>query len=151
MSERSVTGGRDGTRRSRRDVLAGLGTVTIAGLAGCAGAGAANDYDVGMTAVAFNPPETTIAVGERVVWRNTSSRGHTVTAYDSGIPEDAAFFASGGYDSTAAARDGFMSEFGGIIDSGETWSHTFEVPGTYEYFCIPHEQAGMVGTVVVEE
>jgi plastocyanin len=27
--------------------------------------------------------------------------------------------------------------------------HTFDVPGTYQYFCIPHEMAGMTGTVVV--
>jgi plastocyanin len=140
------------TRRlSRRRVLVGLGTTAAAGLAGCAGVGAEDDYDVGMTAVAFDPPTVTISVGETVVWKNTSSRGHTVTAYDDAIPEDAAFFASGGYDSTEAAREGFRSEFGGAIDSGETWSHTFEVPGEYGYFCIPHEQAGMVGTVVVEE
>jgi len=122
-------------------------------LAGCAGgdASAADDYDVGMTAVAFDPTELTVAVGDTVVWANTSSRGHTVTAYDSGIPDGADFFASGGYDSTAAARDAFGSELGGLIESGDTWSHTFEVPGEYEYLCIPHEASGMVGTVVVEE
>ncbi|MGM0590770.1 MAG: plastocyanin/azurin family copper-binding protein, partial [Halobacteriota archaeon] len=25
-----------------------------------------------------------------------------------------------------------------------------EVPGEYQYFCIPHEQGGMLGTIVVE-
>lgn len=136
---------------SRRRFLAGVGAAAATGLAGCSGVGAEGDYDVGMTAVAFNPPEITVSVGETVVWRNTSSRGHTVTAYDSAIPAEAEFFASGGYDSTEAARKAFNSELGGIIDSGETWSHTFEVAGEHEYFCIPHEQAGMVGTVVVEE
>ena len=138
---------------SRRRALAALGSAVAVGLAGCAGGGAsaADDYDVGMTAVAYDPVEITVAVGDTVVWANTSSRGHTVTAYDSGIPDDAEFFASGGYDSTTAARDAFGSDLGGLIDSGDTWSHTFEVPGEYEYLCIPHEASGMVGTVVVEE
>jgi plastocyanin len=138
---------------SRRRALAALGTAAAVGIAGCAGGGAsaADDYDVGMTAVAFDPTEITVSVGDTVVWANTSSRGHTVTAYDSGIPEDAAFFASGGYDSTEAAREAYQSELGGLIESGDTWSHTFEVAGEYEYLCIPHEASGMVGTVVVEE
>src|SRR5690606_35600387 len=38
----------------------------------------------------------------------------------------------------------------GNIDRRRTWSHTFTVPGTYRYVCVPHELAGMVGVVVVE-
>ena len=33
--------------------------------------------------------------------------------------------------------------------SGATSSFTFEEPGTYDYYCIPHESQGMVGTVTV--
>ena len=150
-----MRGQRIGSRTpvSRRRALAALGTAAAVGIAGCAGgdASAADDYDVGMTAVAFDPTELTVAVGDTVVWANTSSRGHTVTAYDSGIPDGADFFASGGYDSTEAARDAFGSELGGRIDSGDSWSPTFEAPGEYEYLCIPHEASGMVGSVVVEE
>jgi plastocyanin len=36
-------------------------------------------------------------------------------------------------------------------DSGYTHTHTFEVAGTYEYYCQPHRSSGMVGTVVVGE
>ncbi|GGJ08912.1 hypothetical protein GCM10008995_18510 [Halobellus salinus] len=144
---------RDLSTVTRRRVLAALGSVGAVGVAGCAGGGDSpeGDYDVGMTAVAYDPTEITVSVGDTVVWANTSSRGHTVTAYDSGIPDEAAFFASGGYDSTEAARDAFGSELGGLIDSGDTWSHTFEVAGEYEYVCLPHEASGMVGTVVVKE
>jgi plastocyanin len=39
----------------------------------------------------------------------------------------------------------------GLISPGKDYSHTFTVPGTYKYFCIPHEAAGMVGTVVVSK
>ena len=36
-----------------------------------------------------------------------------------------------------------------IEDTGFEYSHTFEVEGTYEYYCQPHQQAGMVGTIEV--
>lgn len=32
---------------------------------------------------------------------------------------------------------------------GDTFSHTFTVPGTYQYHCHPHEQLGMKGTLIV--
>ncbi len=135
----------------RRQALATLGTA-LAGLAGCATTGSSDgdDYDVGMTAAAFRPVEVTVDAGDRVVWRNTSSRGHSVTAYEGRIPAEAAYFASGGFDSEEAARDGWADGLAGNITSGDEYSRRFEMPGTYEYFCIPHERAGMVGRVVVE-
>ena len=38
-----------------------------------------------------------------------------------------------------------------MIEGGSdgTFSFTFEEPGTYDYFCIPHEKMGMVGSVTV--
>lgn len=109
-----------------------------------------DEFDVGMNASAFVPREVTVDVGDTVVWLNDSQRNHTVTAYDDRLPDDATFFASGGYDSTSAARDGWTSG-GGALNTCDTYEHTFEVPGEHPYFCIPHERAGMVGTVVVEE
>jgi len=70
-----------------------------------------------------------------------------VTAYDGQIPADAAYFASGGFESEQAARNDIS---GGLIASGDTYEHTFETPGTYEYVCIPHESSEMTGTIVVE-
>jgi len=35
------------------------------------------------------------------------------------------------------------------IAAGQTYLHTFTVPGTYHYFCEHHETHGMVGTVIV--
>ena len=137
----------------RRRLLATLGSGLTAGIAGCTAAGTvggAADGDVGMTATAFEPSTITVAPGEDVVWYNNSARAHSITAYDEGIPADANYFATGGYESTAAAREAWDG-MNGAITSGETYSHTFEVPGRYNYFCIPHERAGMVGTVVVEE
>ncbi|MFC7177489.1 plastocyanin/azurin family copper-binding protein [Halosegnis marinus] len=133
----------------RRTFLAALGTGATAALAGCGTSLADSDYDVEMTANRFRPAEITVSVGETVTWGNPGSRGHSVTAYGGQIPEDADYWASGGLGSESDARARYPQE--GHVASGETYSHTFEVAGDHEYFCIPHERGGMVGTVVVEE
>jgi len=137
----------------RRSFLAAAATGVGAGFAGCAGVFGSNapEYDVGMRASAFVPAELEVGVGDAVVWYNNNDRLHTVTAYENAIPEEADFFASGGFDSEAAAREGYQSDFSGAVDPGETYERTFEVPGTYGYFCVPHEAGGMVGTVTVRE
>lgn len=38
-----------------------------------------------------------------------------------------------------------------IENTGFTYSHTFETAGTYEFYCQPHRDLGMVGTIVVNE
>ncbi|TKX63565.1 halocyanin [Halorubrum sp. ASP1] len=139
----------------RRRFLRRTGGVASAaaavGLAGCAGVGGEPDYDVGMLAAAYQPRDVTVSVGDTVVWENTSARAHTVTATDGGIPDDAEFFASGGFDDYDAALSAWQSDFGGRLENGDRYEHTFTVPGTYEYVCIPHREGGMFGTVVVEE
>jgi plastocyanin len=37
----------------------------------------------------------------------------------------------------------------GILQPGESFSHTFTVAGDYSYFCIPHVLSGMRGTITV--
>jgi plastocyanin len=96
----------------------------------------------------FVPETLTVSVGDTVTWENVGSIGHSVTAYGGEIPADAAYFASGGFESEDAARSAYPE---GDIPGGETYEHTFEVAGTYGYFCIPHEMSGMKGTIVVEE
>jgi len=103
-----------------------------------------------MSTSAFKPQEFTVSAGETVVWNNTSSHSHTVTAYESAIPDEAAFFASGDFETTKAAREGWL-DGKGAIEPGDTYEHTFEVAGTHNYFCVPHEKSGMIGKVVVEE
>ncbi|MFW5978080.1 MAG: cupredoxin domain-containing protein [Halohasta sp.] len=137
--------------RSRRKFLAVAGTTATAGLAGCLGLFEPSDYDIGMTAAAFTPETLTVSAGTTVVWQNTSSRGHTVTAYEDTLPEGASFFATGGYETEAEARDAWQSEGDGAIDTNETFEHTFEIPGEYGYVCLPHETGGMIGTIEVTE
>ena len=138
----------------RTFLLAGASAASVS-IAGCSALGGASadvgEYDVGMGSAFFRPSKIEIRAGESVVWANTGNRRHTVTAYEGQIPDAAEYFASGGYDSEQAARDAWMNNFGGHISPGETYEQTFEIPGTYHYFCIPHEPSGMVGQVVVTE
>ncbi|WP_323676664.1 plastocyanin/azurin family copper-binding protein [Halorubellus sp. PRR65] len=140
---------------NRRSVLASGALATAGALSGClavfnSAGGASGDYDVGMSDSAFEPATVTVSVGDTVVWKNTSGRSHTVTAYDTGIPEGGAYFASGEFADEQAARDAWQRGAGGIV-SGDTYEHTFETAGEFQYFCIPHERQSMVGSVVVED
>jgi plastocyanin len=137
--------------QTRRRVLAALGTAATAGLAGCASVFATSEYDVGMRTQAFAPKTLQVDPGTTVVWRNTSTRGHTVTAYEDTLPDGVDFFASGGYESEAAAREAWQETSGGRLETDDTFEHTFESPGQYSYVCLPHEEGGMVGTIIVEK
>lgn len=135
---------------NRRQVLRLGGAALVATVsAGCSSAGGSS----GATAVSmtddfgFDPKRVTISAGSTVKWTNDSDVGHTVTAYEDRIPADADYFASGGFDSERTARNDVS---GGLLASGEAYEHTFDVPGTFEYVCIPHESSGMTGTVVVQ-
>ena len=141
----------------RRAFLTSAGGALAGITVGCVDAGLGDggldddDYDVGMSANAFLPERVEVTVGDEVVWGNNGTRGHTVTAYESGLPDGATFFASGGFGSTDAAREAWSGGREGNIAPGETFAHTFETPGEHRYFCIPHERKGMVGAVVVAE
>ncbi|MFB6108532.1 MAG: plastocyanin/azurin family copper-binding protein [Haloplanus sp.] len=137
----------------RRRFLAALGTAAVASTTGCAALTSVAghvDGDVDMSAISFHPGTYHATAGESVTWYNNSARAHSVTAYENQIPDGADYFASGGYDSEAAAREAWDG-LNGALTNGDSYSHTFEVPGSYTYFCIPHEKAGMVGQVLVEE
>lgn len=135
----------------RRAMLAWTGVALGGALTGCtARSEGEKNYDVGMSATSFLPERLAVDVGETVVWRNTGSRSHTVTAYEGALPDDAAYFSSGGFEGQREAVAAWEGDLGGAIFSGETYEHTFDVPGEHPYFCIPHERRGMIGSIVVE-
>lgn len=152
---------------SRRTfVLTAAGTTTAAAASGAASAQESPEGTPGETAaggrthtvdmtddLVYDPGEITIAPGDTVVWENVGSIGHTVTAYGEEIPQDSTYFASGDFDSEQAARDAYSAgdPEAGFIAGGESYQHTFQVAGDYQYFCIPHEAADMIGSVIVEE
>ncbi|KAB1194546.1 DUF5059 domain-containing protein [Haloferax sp. MBLA0076] len=108
------------------------------------------DHVVKLTAVAFEPEELTVTVGDTVAFEHTAGEAHTATASESGLPKGAAYWASGGFESQEAAEAGW-DDGEGAVQSGQSYVHTFETAGEHAYLCIPHEAAGMTGTVVVEE
>jgi plastocyanin len=138
-------------RRTFLQAASGIGVAF--GFAGCSGRSAppGNDYDVGMSARRFDPAAIEVTPGTTVRWQNTSTIAHTVTAYEDRIPEGTDFFASGGFDSEAAAEDAWIQGSGGAIYQSQSFEHEFSEPGDYPYFCIPHKSDGMTGVVTVSE
>jgi len=98
------------------------------------------DVIVEMTAKTFEPEHVEIQVGDTIKWTNPSSVFHTVTADpDKAIDPDNVKLPEG------------VEPFGsGRIRPDETYKRRFDVPGSYKYFCIPHEKAGMIGTIEVK-
>src|SRR6187551_1117699 len=92
----------------------------------------------------FDPVGIHIAPGDAVRWVQVSGF-HSITAYhprndnhELRIPE-----AAEPWDSDILLADS--------PKRGATFQHVFTVQGVYDYFCKPHEMAGMVGRVVVGE
>jgi plastocyanin len=92
----------------------------------------------------FEPGNVTISPADTVRWRNVSNVAHTVTAYERTLPKGADYFASGGFRSEQAAQQNLSD---GLVAPGEQFEHVFDISGIYEYYCIPHESAGMIGSV----
>ena len=137
---------------SRRTLLqrGGVLTAGTTAVAGClGGSNGPSGPTVTLTSdLRFDPADVTIGSGQQVTWKNESNVPHTASGYEDAIPAEATYFASGGYDSEQAIRQSRSAR--GFLEREETYSHTFEVVGTYRYFCLPHEGNGMVGMVTVE-
>ena len=86
----------------------------------------------------FDPIGMFVDPGETVIWVNESG-AHSTTAY----PAD-----YGGRRLPDGA-DGWNSRT--LTRPDATFERTFEVQGTYDYFCIPHKSLEMVGRIVVGE
>ena len=95
---------------------------------------------VNMTnSLAFQPDAVRIKAGETVEWRNRSLFTHTVT-------DDPVRAKDAGDAQLPVGAQSFSAQVG----PGEVYRHIFAVPGTYRYFCMPHEGRGMHGQVIVE-
>ena len=134
---------------TRREFLV-AGGLTAGGLAlaGLAlprrSAAAPGTFDITMmsdtlgTAVWFDPIGILVPPGSTVRWK-VHANVHTTAAYHPRndhhslrIPEKA---------------EPWDSKF--LVNPGDHFSVTLSVPGVYDYFCAPHEMAGMVGRIVV--
>jgi plastocyanin len=78
----------------------------------------------------FRDAEVEIAAGAEVIWTNNGRNDHDV------LPTDDAM-------DWGVEVEGFAP--------GDEYSHVFDAPGVYDYYCSIHgtKDAGMIGTVVV--
>lgn len=86
----------------------------------------------------FGPRGLLIEPGQTVRWVNEDAgNSHTSTAYH---PDN---------HKPLRMPQGARPWNSGYLLPRESFAVTFEVPGVYDYFCLPHEAAGMVGRIVV--
>jgi plastocyanin len=114
---------------------AGLIATAVAGTAGSPTVLMISDGD----ARKFEPAALTVPRGTAVTWKHVSGSGHTATLDPTKV-KDA---------SKVALPSGAQPWDSGNLSDGASWTYTFEVPGTYRYACLPHEDRGMLGTIVV--
>jgi plastocyanin len=84
----------------------------------------------------FDPDTVTIKAGESVTWTNNAGFPHNVVFDEDAIP--------GGESADKLSHEDYLNA------KGETVSTTFKTAGTYEYYCEPHQGAGMAGKVIVQ-
>jgi plastocyanin len=141
--------GAAGTASAQEATETATATGTATATEGSSGGGGGGGYTwtVEMTDEnVYEPDSIKVRPGDTVVWENVGTADHSVTAYQENIPDGANYWASGGFGSEEAARSSWPE---GAVGGGETYEYTFETEGTHEYFCIPHEAVGMVGSVEV--
>ena len=122
---------------------------TLSGGPNVVAAPANADHVVKLEAVAFAPAALTVQAGDTVEFRHVAGEAHTVFAYRDELPDGASYWASGGFESQAAAESGWENGEG-AVQSGQSYVHTFETTGEHAFYCAPHEAAGMTGRIVVE-
>ncbi|WP_435158864.1 DUF5059 domain-containing protein [Haladaptatus sp. DFWS20] len=108
------------------------------------------DHVVKIQAVSFDSKSLTVKKGDKVAFKHVGGEAHTVTAYEEKIPDGASYWSSAGSNSQKEAEKAWENGKG-AVQSGQAYVHTFETTGTYKYYCIPHESAGMTGSITVEK
>ena len=96
---------------------------------GNGGNGEPGPDEVWMEGHSFTPGNLEVEVGTTVTWTNQTDEVHTVTSGEDG------------------EHDGEFNS--GDVDPGETYSYEFTETGEFPYYCIPHVNAGMTGTITV--
>lgn len=87
----------------------------------------------------FDPIGLFVKSGTTVTWE-IDSGSHSSTAYKKGT----------GAATVTRIPNGAQAWDSGILsEEGATFEHTFDTPGTYDYFCTPHKTLGMVARLVV--
>ncbi len=123
------------TRHRPSVLLVVVGTTVVIGvvaLKGCGSGGEPGPNEVFMQAIAFNPMEITIQVGESVTWTNQDIVPHTATSGNPGDEDLGSIFRSP------------------TLFQGGTFTHTFNDAGEFVYFCEVHPGMMRDAKVIVE-
>ncbi|WP_432284781.1 plastocyanin/azurin family copper-binding protein [Aminobacter sp. BA135] len=87
----------------------------------------------------FDPIGIHVEPGQTIRWTNRDpGNSHTVTAYHPDILDRPLRI--------PANAKPWDSDY---LMPGQSFSVTLTMPGVYDYYCVPHEHAGMVGRIVV--
>eukprot|EP01025_Chloroclados_australasicus_P008969 TRINITY_DN1336_c0_g1_i1.p1 TRINITY_DN1336_c0_g1~~TRINITY_DN1336_c0_g1_i1.p1 ORF type:complete len:153 (+),score=22.89 TRINITY_DN1336_c0_g1_i1:168-626(+) len=84
----------------------------------------------------FVPSDLTVSAGEEITWVNNKGFPHNVVFDEDEVPE--------GVDADALSNEDYLNA------PGETVIRKLTVPGTYGYYCEPHQGAGMKGKITVQ-
>lgn len=146
-------------RLDRRKVLAGTGSLIVAGLAGCSGDGGGGNGNgddngdeaeptptptqdaevVNVFATEFQPSIVQIEAGSTVSWRHRGG-SHTILFYH---PDN---------DRQRRVPEGVEAISGAVNPSDAFFEYTFETPGVYDYYSQDKEESDqMIGSVIVGE
>ncbi|KAL9260895.1 Plastocyanin, chloroplastic-like protein [Drosera capensis] len=87
--------------------------------------------------LAFVPSDFSVAAGEKIEFYNNAGFPHNVRFDEDAVPA--------GVDIEKIS----MPEEDYLNGPGEQYSVTLTKPGTYEFYCAPHQGAGMTGKVTV--
>jgi plastocyanin len=90
---------------------------------GSSGSGMARGTEVEIRDFVFGPAELSADVGATVTWTNRDEAAHTVRG------------------------DAMVPAMSGELAQGDSYTFTFDAPGTYEYVCTIHPS--MTGTIVI--
>jgi plastocyanin len=133
----------DETMMTRRGFL-GAGMVGLLGTVGPRRARAADVFEIHMRNDAsrvkswFDPVGVYLKPGQTVRW-----------ILDMDVHSSAAYHPKNGRHSLRIPEDAKPWDSGLMVRKGQHFDWTFTVEGVYDYFCLPHENDGMVGRIIV--
>ncbi|KAL6778239.1 PCY1 [Auxenochlorella protothecoides x Auxenochlorella symbiontica] len=83
----------------------------------------------------FDPETVTISKGDSVTWQNNAGFPHNIVFDEDGVPS--------GVNVSSLNHEDYLNA------PGQSVTSKFDVAGEYNYYCEPHQGAGMQGKVIV--
>jgi plastocyanin len=88
----------------------------------------------------FDPPQVTVNRGDTVQWVNTGRSPRTVTADPARAQSP----------SNVVLPAGAQPWDSGVLNASQSYTRTFDTPGTYQYVSLPDERQGTIGQLTVK-